>query len=425
MLKGRVLFPLLGMLLAGCQTTPPKETQPVEAPPVVQPPLDQRWQDSASAPAVLDDLLSRLQGAGLRKSARKGATSTAGLGQILGRLESAAGYTRQAREIVSRLYGYRKAGGAVPETRWERELWKRLRGYRDSSQQAAPEVSDQDLVGARRSLAAQIAKAWFYEKGVRQLRQRSIEVRDLYQQVLERHRTSKQLERGDHDVLLATRKELARADARAKQLKKAEKLAHRALVILTGNRGTRVESSSSVKPLPAGLSMHLLAERPDVHRAAGELLAAGVVAFEPFELLPEIPLTAKGGRATRELNRWSRYKPERIAEELGLDLQAEEKGAVAEAFSRVLLEALGEVRRSLNDGRKLVGQRSGLQSALQETRRRVNKLRARYSARRADLTDILQAQIELAEIAGKLSYVQSRVFGQRLDSYLALGGAGF
>jgi outer membrane protein TolC len=274
-------------------------------------------------------------------------------------------------------------------------------------------------------LSQKIAKAWFYEQGLRQLRQRANEVKALYEQVLERHQTSKRLERGDQDVLLATRKELARADARVKQLKRAEKLAHKALVVLTGNKGIKVELRSSVKPLPAALSMRLLAGRTDVYRAAEELLTVVVLAKGPPELLPEIPLTAKGGRATRQLNRWSRYKVERIRKELGLALGEEDQNAAAEAFSRVLLQALRELRRSLNDGGKLVGQRTRLQSAQQKTRRRVNKLRARYSARRADLTDILQAQIEFAEIAGKLAYVQSRVFGQRLDSYLTLGGGGF
>ena len=50
MLKGKLLLPLLGvLLLAGCQTSPPKpEAQPVEKPRPVQRSLEQRWQDSAS-----------------------------------------------------------------------------------------------------------------------------------------------------------------------------------------------------------------------------------------------------------------------------------------------------------------------------------------------------------------------------------------
>ncbi|RTZ76971.1 MAG: hypothetical protein DSZ01_07475 [Gammaproteobacteria bacterium] len=426
-LKGKLLLPLLGaLLLVGCQTSPPKpEAQVVEKPRPVQRSLEQRWQDSANRKQELESLISRLQGAELRKHARKGAASPATLEKTLARLEQARRYTRQARDIVSALYGYRKAGGAAFETRWEQALWKRLGSSSKSADSTPSEVNELDLLAARRSLAAQIAKAWFYEKGVRQLRQRADEVRDLYQQVLDRHRTSKQLERGNHDGLLATRKELARVDGRARQLQRAERLAHKALVVLTGNKGIRVEQKASVKPVPGGLPMPLLANRPDVYRSASALVEGGAISGEPAQLLPELPLTSKGGRPTRTLSRWSRYKPEKLQEALNLPSGMEVQGEELEAFLETLVHALREVRGFLHVGRQLLGQRSNLQSAQQEARRQVNKLRARYSARRADLTDILKAQIELAEIAGKLAYVQNRVFGQRLDSYLALGGSGF
>jgi len=425
-LKGKLLLLLGALFLAGCQSTPTElDVQPVEEPRPVQRSLEQRWQDFAGEVQQLESLLSRIQGAELRKRVRQGATSSVTLEQTLVRLERARRYTRQARDIVSALYGYRKAGGAVFETRWEQELWKRLRSAGESANSTALKVDDIDLLAARRSLAAQIAKAWFYEKGVQQLRQRSNEVRDLYQQVLDRHQTSKQLERGNHDVLLATRKELARVDGRARQLRKAENLAHKALMALTGNRGISVEQQSSIRPVPGGLPMRLMANRPDVHRSASALVASGAMKVEVAELLPELPLTSKGGRPTRTLNRWSKYKPAKLQEALGLQPRSEAQKVELEAFSGILLHALKEVRGFLNVGRQLLGQRSNLQAAQQEARRRVNKLRARYSARRADLTDILKAQIELAEIAGKLAYVQNRVFGQRLDSYLALGGSGF
>ena len=320
MLKGKLLLPLLGaLLLVGCQTSPPKpEAQVVEKPRPVQRSLEQRWQDSANRKQELESLISRLQGAELRKHARKGAASPATLEKTLARLEQARRYTRQARDIVSALYGYRKAGGAAFETRWEQALWKRLGSSSKSADSTPSEVNELDLLAARRSLAAQIAKAWFYEKGVRQLRQRADEVRDLYQQVLDRHRTSKQLERGNHDGLLATRKELARVDGRARQLQRAERLAHKALVVLTGNKGIRVEQKASVKPVPGGLPMRLLANRPDVYRSAFALVEGGAVAAEPAQLLPELPLTSKGGRPTRTLSRWSRYKPEKLQEALNL-----------------------------------------------------------------------------------------------------------
>lgn len=426
MLRGKLLLPLFALLyLAGCQTTPPgDETAPAE-PPRPEKSLDQRWQESIGDPQLLESLLGRIQGATLRKRVRNAVASARNPGVAVNRLNKAGSHARQARAIVAELYGYRRAGGVALNTIWERDLWKRLKEQSARSGAPVKEVSDTDIAGAQRSLAAQVAKAWFYEKGVQKLRQRAEEIHELQKQLLEREQTSKRLERGNHGDLMAIRKELARADARVKQLKRAEALAHKALVALTGDSRVSVSQKGSVTPVPGGLPLSLLINRPDVSRAARGLADAGLIDEDFDMLLPDTLLTAKGGRASRALSEWSRMKPEAMADRLDLESRDGSQAAAVEHFSRVLRAALKEVGAMLRDGRQLVGQRSSLQGKEQEARRIVNRFRARYSARRADLTDIIEAQQVLAEIAGKLAYVQNRVFGQRLDAYLALGGAGF
>ena len=426
MLKGKLLLPLLGLLfLAGCQTTPPAEEAPPVEPVEPRKPLEQRWKESSAAPGTLDGLVSRINGKALRKRVRAGVVSLDGPGVALARLNRAGSHTREARAIVAVQFGYRRAGGVALNTSWEQELWKRLKGLGGKSAPTAVEISDADLRGAHRSLAAQIAKAWFYEKGIRQLRQRSEEILELQEQLLEREQTSTRLERGNRADLMAIRKELARADARVKQLKRAEALAHKALVALTGNSRVSVEPKASVSPLPGGLPLSLLMERPDLNRDAHRLAEAGVIDGDFDGLLPDVALTAKGGRITRGLAEWSRLKAAVVADRLDLEGRGEDQVEAIERFSQRLVAALKEIRAMLMDGGHLVGQRSSLMEKEQEARRIVNRLRARYSARRADLTEIIEAQQVLAEIAGKLAYVQNRVFGQRLDAYLAFGGAGF
>lgn len=427
MLKGKLLPPLLGLLLlAGCQTIPPHE----EAPPVElakpQKPLAERWRQISTDPGVLEDLLSRLGGKALRNQVRGGVAAATGPRVALARLNRAKAHAREARAIVSAQLGYRRAGGVALNTGWEQDLWKRLKGVAGEPGSVVVEISDADLLGAHRSLAAQISKAWFYARGVRLLRQRAEEIHELQLQLLEREQTSTQLELGNRADLMAIRKELARADTRAKQLKRAEILAHKALVALTGNsRPSALLQKAAVSPVPGDLTLALLMGRPDVNRGANRLVEVEVIGNELDRLLPDVVLTAKGGRITRALSDWTELKPASVAKRLNLESLDRDQAEAIEEFSELLLSALMEVRAMLKDGRQLQGQRSNLKAKEQEARRIVNRLRALYSARRADLTEIIEAQQVLAEIAGKLAYVQNRVFGQRLDTYLAFGGAGF
>lgn len=413
------------------QTREEPQPAPVEAPPPAPPqyPLDQRWKSRFGDSAAIAGLLSRIRGKALRKRVREGTGSADSMKTAVFRLATGRAYTNQARVQMSAVYGYRRAGGVSFETRWERDLWKRLTVHQDKGKQVVGAISDADLAGAQRSLAGQIAKAWFYLRGIRAHKARAREIRVLYEQILSRRQTENKLDRTDRESVMATRKQLARADAQFKQLARAEALAGKALAALTGGHSTRTDlAGTSVKPLPGDLASSVLHHRPDLARAGSELAEAwGSEIPGQVVALPELILTTGGDRSSAGLKRWVKLKPPAVMEQLRVESSAANKDQreALTRFAETLLAALKEVDASLKSTRQLLVQRSNQEAERQKYRRATNNLRARYSARRADLADILNEQIRLAEAEGKLAYVQNRIFGQRLDSYLALGGSGF
>jgi len=399
-------------LLAGCESASRREGDAVPAATVeaVRQPLEARWRQSA-ADLDLERLLSRFHGAALRRAVRRAATTTLPPKQVAARLEAARAHARGARAIVAELYGYRKAGG-VQLSAEEKALWARLA----AGDGEEPEmVDDFDLARARQSLAVQTGKAWFHLQGIRRLRLRAAEVRELHQQMVERHRTSNRLERGGRDRVLAARKDLARADARVKRLEQAEKLAFKALARLSGGKGVP-EGAASVSPVPAALPVEQLVQRSDLHLAVAGLERSGMVPS-----WPAVEVTAGRERGTRELSALTQLETRALVGQFGLRPESAEQEAVALEFAAAVRAALRDVKSALYRVRQLLAQHDKMQQRLQQARREVNRLRARYSARRVRLLEILEAQVTLTEIAGRAAYVERRVHDQRLDAHFALG----
>lgn len=410
--SARRLWLLLPVLLVACETTRHK---PVEAPPAPEPepqlPLETRWQQSRSLLPNPDPLSSRLQGRSLVKAVSRAARTEKPLKQVLARLQSARARAREARAIVGELLGYRKAGG-VQLGREERQLWKRL----SEAEAGKPvEIQDFELVRARQSLAVQAGRAWFQLQAIHRLYRQADSARMLREQIVERHQTGNRLERTDRQKVLDARKDLARADTRLKQLKRAERLAAKALTSLLGRSVVPSDTEGGVKQLPAA-QLQQLAGRSDLRLAREALVSAGL----PFSW-PAVRLTTGHEGITNAFYRLSRLDSAGLRRELGLQPVTETRSEAVEVLLTRLHAALAEARTAVYRIRQLRDQAGKLQKSLQESRRKVNRLRARYSARRADLLEILQAQVRMTDLAARHGYVERRLQDQRLRAGFALG----
>ena len=416
MLRVKLLLVLFVLsMLAGCDSALRRagEVAPGEGAEVVRQSLETRWRQSLTD-LDLKKILSRFQGAGLRRTVRRAATTPLSLQQVIARLGAARKHAREARTIVAELYGYRRAGGIQLDAE-EEALWARLAGNRRGEGEKLGRVEDLDLVRARQSLAVQAGKAWFYLQGVHQLYLRAVETRELRRQMVERHRTSSRLERGEKDRVMVARKDLARADARAKQLERAQKLAFDALFRISGET-TLSEETGAVLPVPEGVPLAQLAQRSDLIRVIMGLEEAGL-----SPSWPGLELTTRGERGSRGLSGLVRLEAPALVERLGISPTTVSQEKAAREFAEGLHVVLLSVKRNLHRIRQLLTQQHRLESELQQARRKVNRLRARYSARRARLLEILEAQAVLTGIAGRAAYVEHRVQEQRLGAHFALG----
>ncbi len=410
-----LLLPLL--LLAGCQTTPTREPSPATAPetaPAPQP-LEVLWQASAeSSRPQVEAFLDRLRGRPLRRAVQAAAFTGGGLDQVHRRLESARAHSRRARAVLAELYGYRRAGGVFFGDE-EKVLWQRLETLVSEGAAVVPDRVRPELERARLSLAVQAARAWFHHQGVKRLRQGAAESVALHRQVVERRQTASRLEGSGREPVLQARKELARAESRLKRLQTAERHAARALGLLTGVKDT-LRDGSAVRSLPAGVGVSALAGRADLARLLERLSASGLQPVWPGEAL-----VGPGETVTRALARLARLEGADLLARLGLEpvtpAQQEAAGALAETLHR----ALARLRGLLYGIHRLRGQLKKLRAEEQAARRAVNRLRARYSARRADLLEILSAQIRAVDISARAGYVERRIHDQRAAAWLALG----
>ncbi len=409
----RLPFVLLVLLFtAGCQTTQERE---VPAPsPVAEPerlPLEAHWQASAGTSAV-DAFVAQLRGEALRRAVLR-AAATDSLEKAYARLTSAQSASRQARAVLSELYGYRRAGGVLLGEE-EKFLWRRLQERLNAGAPLTAAEVALEMERARLSLAVQAARAWFHHQGIRRLREAVAAEVALRRQVVDRHRTASRLEGRGRERVLAARKELARAESRLKQLQKAEAQAARALMRLTGRKGAP-RDGTAVSALPAGVKLATLAHRADLAAALEPLTDMGL---EPA--WPDLTLVARGEGVSRDLARLARLEPVDLAARLGLDAEGPQREAVL-AFAGRLQGVLRQVRSLLYGIGRLQVQRQKLQTALAEAKRETNRLRARYSARRADLLEILDAQIRATDFGGRAAYVERRLQDQRAVVWMALG----
>lgn len=210
--------------------------------------------------------------------------------------------TRQLEGPSLQLPGYSTSGvseayGANFNVSWEVDLFGRLIAARrtERGQSAAARFAYE---GARASLAAGVADAYFQARGLAiQLADAQQTVRiqkELYRIADERSRRGL-ASSSDADRVAA---ELARAEGQARQLEAELRAAKRSLLVLTG-RGTdpldslATPASVGVIPtVPATLPSQLLVRRPDIRESLANLRSqGGQLLYRRLAFLPTLTFT--------------------------------------------------------------------------------------------------------------------------------------
>lgn len=424
-----VIFVLLSGI-SGClqqsETLPePIEVTPPPAP-VVQVPFAERWTDIWSNQDGLDAVLGRVRGKQLTRAIKAGIRHNQQAEAAIANLRQAISRTRQARSQMRALLKYSETGGIALEVSWESELWKTI-----DEQLVNPEMdkglTEVDLLAARQSMASQVIKGWFYLLAIHQHRIRAEEKLQIYKQIRSRADTGFTLGRVEQQEVSQARHQEQTARGHLDQIKTAEKAAGQALSVLTGLNIENLKQTagkSRVLQLSNGMPLEQLTWRPDVlaaeHRLA-EVFADPVTGS--LIQIPDISVTGRYGNPGKEFGKLLRKKSGLLDAGYPLltdataDTEPRQK-ALAE-YDAVLWQAMKEFKNVLKRGRSLQNQYADRKSKRKKTTTELKAVRARYNASRADLSDVLAQQLLVLDADAVLGYVLNRMYGQRLNSYLA------
>ncbi len=325
---------------------------------------------------------------------------------------------------------------------WEIDVWGRL------SSLARADVADataarHDTIAAYRSLAAQVARAW-YRLGYEQLRLALIEDFHAVATITERLLSERYVDGRTPAVdVRAARADLERAKIDVAERQRAVKSAARALEALLGKYpagGIKGPSDLAVPPPapPAGVPATALMLRPDLQSAHQRLLASDErLAGANADLLPRFSLTASGGTRSNELR--DVFDPEYIVWNLLGNLtqplfDAGRRNAVVdERHARVreaaanwassAINALKEVETALANGEIIQDQVLHGQRAAEESDAVVINLRERYRDGLSDGLTLLREQRTALNQRITLLALRLDQLLIRIDLLLALGGA--
>ena len=331
--------------------------------------------------------------------------------------------------------------GIIGEVSWELDLWGRVRAQAASAA-AAREAADADLLYARQSLAATVAKLWYQTLATERLRLTAAEAAvvhdDLVQLVQTKHRVGK-----------VSRQDVALAGAdrdRALHLERvyanSEQQVVRGLEIVVG-RYPRAELALAADlpalppPVPAGLPSELLERRPDLIAAERRVAAAfHAIQVAKATRLPRVALTGSGGRSTSELLRlanvgagfWTVFAnflaPIFTGGALAaqVDIATAEQQAALALYGQTALHAFSEVETALSSEQLLADQQAYLEKVFAQDSDALRLGRVRYNVGATDLLDVLQLQTRQLDTSFELIGVRADRLANRVALHLALGG---
>lgn len=324
---------------------------------------------------------------------------------------------------------------------WELDVWGRIRASQRAAGWAA-EAAEVDLAGARLSLAARTAQAYFELTEAQLQTEVAEQSRNDRSTIVElvRGRFARGLTRA-LDLRLALT-DLTNAEAQLAQARNRRQSVARRLEVLLGRYPAAALAGAPVLPAPppaapAGLPSELLERRPDLV-AAFERLRSADSRLESANkaLLPRVTLTAGGGTSSSALAdlvdpraaAWNLVmglaQPIFTGGRLRADIDLNE-ARVAEALNRyrdTALNAFREVEQALAAEEWLRAQEAALREAVEQTQ--ASRKLAVYSYRNGfiEILTLLDSYRSTLSAQSAHLAVQRQLLGNRIDLYLALGG---
>ncbi len=345
--------------------------------------------------------------------------------------------------------GEKTYGGSLLDTdawgvgmAWEIDLWGKLRA-RATAGEAAYEASVADYNGARQSLAALTAKAWFLLTEAYQQRSLIEESVSIYEKMLGLAESRYKIGKVSKQDIHLARADLSSANERLRQMQTAFEQAARSLEILLG-RYPKAEINAGKKfvtmppAIPVGLPSDILQRRYDLISAEKKVAAAFQQTIEAEAArLPSLSLTATGGRVSNDLNNLLGSDPGFFnvganflapiftggALEAQVEITEADQEAALAAYGQTALTAFSEVERSLSNEQLILEREVFLADVVTDNDQALKLAQKQYQVGRTDMLNVLINQARLIGAKASLISLQNDRLTNRVNLHLALGGS--
>jgi NodT family efflux transporter outer membrane factor (OMF) lipoprotein len=455
----RYPLPLLSLslsLLCACVDKTPKVSEVdlvSKTLPAVNIPSE--WSALVNKGDVRDGWLNSFKDPTLESLVTEALKQNLSLQAVQAKLEGAAGAARLAGASLSPVV---KAGisadakgdlsGSSFESRgagltmsWELDVWGRLKASQDAAT-ANYEGALQDLIFARQSLVAAVAKAWFLATESSQQLSLARSNTKSAQETLRILQVRQSAGKVNAQDLALARSQLASSQEREEASKSAHLNALRSLEVLLGRYPSAdlkasLELPALPPPVPAGLPSEILERRPDV-MAAERRVAAAFKKVESAKLaqLPRLSLTGGLGVSSDGLKTLlsggggffnvgaNLLAP--IVDGGALKAQVEiatsEQKAALAAYGQVALKSFSDVEGVLANEKILADREKLLAIAASESDEALRLRRLQVKAGKADLLSVLELESRVNVSKSALVFVRSARRAERVNLHLALGG---
>jgi NodT family efflux transporter outer membrane factor (OMF) lipoprotein len=369
------------------------------------------------------------------------------------RVEQAAAYVRVAGgELYPTVDALARAGGKLSgdnsglegvlvTASWEIDVWGRVRySVRAAEDQYAS--TEADLVFARQSLAALVAKSWFLATEARMQSAQLTEMVAAAGKLLDLASNRLEVGIGSELDVVSARVSLQTYRDSLRQVQQSSEQSLRALELLLGRYPSAQvdvpdQLAGLVPGVPAGLPSELLERRPDVI-AAQRRVAVAFSRLKEAEAarLPRFALTGGASHISSELfvlqDRddvvWSLggkvFAPLFSGGSLKAQAEvrtAEQEQAIAQ-YVDTALDAFGDVEDALSSEAALQDREVILAAAVVDAERALELSETRYRVGSGDLRYVQQQLLAYHTARMTLLRVQSERRVQRVNLHLALGG---
>jgi NodT family efflux transporter outer membrane factor (OMF) lipoprotein len=445
---------VLGAAVTGCALNPPPTTDELQKQALPHTTMPAAWKTAGGVAApTTDRWLASFNDPALSALVDEALAYNADLQVAAARVEQAAGYVKVASASLLPSVGVVGAAGGKSggsgglegiflNASLELDVWGRVR-YGRAAAEAQSAAVTADYAYARQSLAAMVAKSWFVaiEAGLqRAIAQDAVRSSDALLRVAEERL---RVGNGNEQAVAEARANVGTYRDRLREIEQAREQALRALELLLGRYpaaeiAVAEHLSPMPPPVPLGVPSQLLERRPDVIAAERRVAAAfDRVGEARAAQLPRISLTAGGSSVSSELlvlkdtsnPVWSfganliapLYQGGALRAQVEIR-SAEQKQAVAE-YARAAQRAFGEVESALAAENVLRDREVILAATNRDSERALELTQIQYRVGTVDLRAVEQNQLTLYSARISLLRVQTERLAQRVNLYLALGGA--